>query len=424
VDPLNFIAESREFDNEVKATLTVASPPAPNLVMLTGNINVFPAQPVEGEDVTVQAIVLNTGNVDAEGVMVQFVDVTDGGVTPVGEQQVIATVPAGGSARVEVGYPTDGLLGERSIQVVVDPNNFVLESNEDDNEATRSLQIAAPAAPNLTILAHNITFEPPTPGQGDVVTITALVLNNGAAAATRILVQFIDVTNGGSTPIGVEQTIEAILPGGAASVRVVYDTAGLAGNRKIQVLVDSNNLIEETDEADNEAVVTLSVDPAPIANLVVTESNISADPAQPVMGDVVTVTVSVHNQGTAAAEEVVVHLLDVSDGEPRPVDTQTIESIAPGGAELVQITYEDGPGERRLRVVVDPSNYIPESDETDNRTTYTLFIEGALAPNLVVRASNIGMFPLAPVSGEPVTVTATILNNGNADAHEVLVQFV
>src|SRR5690606_26080821 len=111
--------------------------------------------------------------------------------------------------------------------------------------------------PNLVMLATNVEFGlaegRTTPVEGDPITITAVVLNTGSVEARRVLVQFIDVTNAGATPIGAEQIIDVVPVGSSATAQVVYDTTGLTGERKIQVLVDSNNLIPESNDRDNEA---------------------------------------------------------------------------------------------------------------------------------------------------------------------------
>ena len=431
IDPHNYIAETKKYDNDAKATLTVTPSSAPNLVMMSKNIGLYPAQPTQGEPVTVTAVVLNNGTAAADDVTVQFLDATNGAVIPIGDKQTLVSIPAGGSAVAQVSYDTAQLLGDRSIQVVVDPNNYIAESNEEDNSALKALTVASVPKPNLTMLAANIGFDPALPTQGDLVTVTAVVLNNGSARADHALVQFVDVTNGGFNPIGKEQFVETVPVGGSAMAQAVYDTSGKAGRRKIEVLVDSNNLIAETDETDNDAVATLNVHPSPIANLVVEPSGIGFDPLHPTEGTPVTVTVTVYNRGDAAAKQVVVQLLDFSLGEGKPVgEPQTIDTIAAGGSGVAQFRYDTTAtkglpaGDRILRVVADPSNFIPESDETDNRATTSLTVEPAQQPNLVVEAANIGFSPSQPVQGEPVTITVTVLNNGSVDAQDVLVQFV
>ena len=126
--------------------MTVTPPPAPNLAMLSSNIGFNPTAPVQGEDTIVSAVVLNNGNASASEITVQFLDVSDGGMIPIGEKQTISLLAAGESSTVEVVYDTSNLEGERTIQVVVDPNNFIAESNEEDNDAAATVTISTPAS--------------------------------------------------------------------------------------------------------------------------------------------------------------------------------------------------------------------------------------------------------------------------------------
>ena len=52
---------------------------------------------------------------------------------------------------------------------------------------------------NLVILPSNVGFTPAEPTDSEEVTFHAIVLNNGAVDAHRVLVQFIDMTTGVAT---------------------------------------------------------------------------------------------------------------------------------------------------------------------------------------------------------------------------------
>ncbi|MEZ4673108.1 MAG: CARDB domain-containing protein [Caldilineaceae bacterium] len=80
-------------------------------------------------------MVINNGLHDANDVAVQFVDVTGGAHLPIAPPQIIDSIPAGASGTAQVLYDSNGQVGERRIQVSVDPNNFIPETNENDNAA-------------------------------------------------------------------------------------------------------------------------------------------------------------------------------------------------------------------------------------------------------------------------------------------------
>ncbi len=438
VDPHNFIAEAKESDNSSEETLEVALPPTPNLVIQPGNIGFSPSTPTDGDQVVIYATIVNNGSADAAEVQVQFVDVTDGGALTIGERQQIDAIPAGGSRTVQVNYPTADKAGERTLQVVVDPGNLIVESDESDNVVKKALRVETAARPNLVMDQANIEFNPPAPIDSERVTVHAVVLNQGAAPATNVLVQFIDMTTGVATPIAREQYIERIAMGGSAAVEATLDLNGQSQDRKIQVLVDSNNLIGESNERDNSATKTLIVAAAPAPNLVVHAENIGFG-AQPLrVGEPLTISVVIRNDGDSDATDVAVQIADVTNGRPTPIgEEQIIPSIPAGGSGVAAVIYDSSyllatlqsgnrgtRFSRQIRVTVDPANFIAERNEIDNKDTATLILTPPPAANLVMQSTNIGFAPPLPTAGEAVSVTATILNNGQLDASDVLVQFV
>lgn len=433
VDPNNFIAESKETDNQVSSkTLTVEPATGINLAMQAGNIGFNPAQPVEGDRVTIHAVVLNNGVRDANDVTVQFVDVTAGGNTPIGVPQIIDSIPAGSSGTAQVLLATDGRNGERRIQVVVDPNNFIPETDEADNAAAAVLTVSAPPAPNLMVLAGNVKFTPPDPAQGNPVSVTVTILNGGTAAATDVVVQLLDVTGGGARPIGPEQIIDELPAGGNTTINLIYENTDQPGDRQIQVTADPNDAIAETDEGDNRAVKTLTISPPKIPNLVVRADGIVFEDASPVTGDQVGITVTVRNDGNVEANNVVVQIADATDGGVELIgDPQTISTLAAGGSATVVVEYDttDKVGDRRIRVSVDPDNTIFETDETDNEATKLLRVAAEDEtppdlPNVVVLSGNVRFEPASPSAGDIVTITVTVLNEGTQPADDVLVRLV
>ena len=185
VDPNNTVNEADKSDNSATATLSVAKPASANLTVLAANITFSPATPVEGQPVTVRAIILNTGSADAGEFAVEIADATGSEDVPIGPQQTVPGIRAGGGATIQVVYDTGGKSGERSIKVTADPGKFIPEERETDNDATASLEIATIAQPNLVVTAGNIGFSPLSPSTDEPVQIRAVVLNHGAVGSQR-----------------------------------------------------------------------------------------------------------------------------------------------------------------------------------------------------------------------------------------------
>ncbi|HRW10837.1 MAG TPA: CARDB domain-containing protein, partial [Caldilineaceae bacterium] len=451
VDPNNFIPETNESDNAAIGLVTVAAPPAPNLMVLAGNVKFEPSEPTQGQPVSVTVTILNGGTADASDVVLQVLDVTNGGARPVGAEQIIDELPAGGNATLYFLYESTDEPGDRTIRVMADPNDGIQESDEGDNSATKTLTISPPKIPNLVVRPADIAYGPARIVAGDEVQITATVRNEGNVEVTDVLVQIVDATNGGIEPIGDPQTIDRIPAGGSSEVIVAWDTTDKEGDRRIRVTVDPDDTIFETDETDNEAtknirVASPSEEPPDLPNIVIFAGNIKFEPSSPAVGEPVTMTVNVLNQGTVDAEDVLIRVMDVTDGASELLGEQLITGTLPvgEGTEIsMTLSTEDREGTRSIQVTADPDNAIEESNEDDNQATKTLTVRAASAEEVDSptvdngqaeneQASDIGNLAVAidEVTAETLggtdtllTVAATVMNGGDEPVTGVLVQF-
>jgi hypothetical protein len=86
---------------------------------------------------TLTAVVANVGTASASNVVVRFLD----GTTLIANTSPVASLASGASATVSVTWNTRALNGEHVVAAVVDPANTVVESNENNNRATRTVTI-------------------------------------------------------------------------------------------------------------------------------------------------------------------------------------------------------------------------------------------------------------------------------------------
>jgi uncharacterized protein YkwD len=118
---------------------------------------------------------------------------------------------------------------------------------------------------DLTLSSGDISFDPASPTEGQVVDISATIYNTGATDAYPVIVKFYDGDPDSSgTQIGSEQQIPHILVHDeSAVVSVAWDTTGESGSHDIYVAVDRGNIIPESNEGNNKAYKTVVVN-API----------------------------------------------------------------------------------------------------------------------------------------------------------------
>ncbi|UCC93063.1 MAG: PKD domain-containing protein [Thermoplasmata archaeon] len=131
--------------------------------------------------------------------------------------------------------------------------------------------------------------------------------------------------------------------------------------------------------------------------------DIEISPALPVSGEDVTLQAPVLNNGSVVAENILVVV--ISDGVE--LARTFIDSIPPRGTGVATLTWTAAPGSQLLRVVVDPDNDIPETDETNNEAVWTL---GVTSANLAVFTTDMSISPSYPTEGTDATITV-IVNN-------------
>ncbi|HOX57874.1 MAG TPA: CARDB domain-containing protein [Verrucomicrobiota bacterium] len=120
-------------------SVTLDSARLPDLAVQ--DLVVFPALPVAGEPATFGFTVRNIGGVEAPGASVQVLVLSGGSVELVLETG-LETLPAGGELPLEATWDTTGRDGPAEVFVVVDPDDALLEADEDNNSATREFHVS------------------------------------------------------------------------------------------------------------------------------------------------------------------------------------------------------------------------------------------------------------------------------------------
>lgn len=258
LDPDNLLAELSETNNTASLNFTAGQATGPNLVVSYKDFNFSPEPGLEGQALTLSALVRNTGNIDAENVEVAFYNgnPNDGGVL-IEQIQTVSSLPAGAEETVVLEWSEVPDASDKLLFVVVDPNQQINEFSEQDNSAFNLLDILS--LPDLAIAPADINLTPPFPSLGDSVTLNAGVSNLGEQDADNVVVRMFDGDpDDGGQLLGTEQTISvAGNNGSTASVQFI-----LTGNEEIRnlyVQVDPDNTIRESDETNNTAQRTVSV---------------------------------------------------------------------------------------------------------------------------------------------------------------------
>jgi uncharacterized repeat protein (TIGR01451 family) len=137
-------------------------------------------------------------------------------------------------------------------------------------------------------------------------------------------------------------------------------------------------------------------------------------PANPSVGDTVTFTVTIKNQGTTEANQssVAYFIDDVFQ------TSNYLNPLAPSATVTKTFTWKAQVGVHTVKAVADHDNEVAESNEANNIKTYTF---SSLAPDLII--SSITWSPAKPSKGDTVTFSVKVKNQGSGGTSAARVNF-
>jgi len=165
----------------------------------------------------------------------------------------IANIPAGGSEEFIL---TKNIIteGEHNLEITVDPDNIVEESNENNNTSNLSIVISENNLPDLVITGFEVK-KVVDPHLGEGIDILVKIKNIGEGyyinSDSRVpnFVSWMDLVSGKSGSIGNYKLI-SILPGETQEYSICRTGIDL-DSYKIKVTVDPDNIIEESNNLNN-----------------------------------------------------------------------------------------------------------------------------------------------------------------------------
>lgn len=260
IDPDNSIPEGDENNNQAGLDFSASVIEQANLVIDYRDLSFDPEPALQGQALTMTAIVRNTGGVAVTNAEIGFYQ---NEVAP--EQlfgiRTIAQLNAGDAApvRLEISSLPGG--EDRLIYVVADPANGVAEYSENDNRAFHQLPVQALA--DLALSPASLILNPRFPSPGQAVNLTVNVVNLGEQTAEDIAVRVFtgDPESGGIT-LAPDQNIEQINGGGEAQIDFTWQYTEASESQLLVVQVDPDDHIMEIDSGNNQARLNIAVQDA------------------------------------------------------------------------------------------------------------------------------------------------------------------
>jgi uncharacterized repeat protein (TIGR01451 family) len=375
-DPDYMLTESAEDNNKLSVTFNVMPPD-----LTIHNINWSPNNFSIDDTVTFSVNVTNLGSGRADNFYVTcYMDGILLSSEPVG------IINPGSSFGVP--FTWKAINGRHTLKAVVDEAKAITEENENNNE---NMVTVAPNMPDLSV--ETITWSPAEIKAGAEITYDIMIKNLGTLTAVPSRVAYyVDGAAAGYSDIGQ-------LDAGSV-IKVHFIWSAIAGQHTIDVIADSSNKIFELDETNNAKTIGI-----PPPDLVV--QGITWSPAGASIGDKVTFTATIKNQGNSRSQKAKVTL--TIDGSPWV--TSDLPEIDAAGSYPSALEWTSTAGNHKIKITADSSNRVTESDETNNDKETDF---ATLTPDLVIQ--DITWLMANPLADDKVDFAIKFKNQGTGNA--------
>ncbi|MHB8883063.1 MAG: CARDB domain-containing protein, partial [Thermodesulfovibrionales bacterium] len=270
--------------------------------------------------------------------------------------------------------------------------------------------------PDLAVKASDLSFSPATiTALPSTVILSANISNLGRTAVPQAKVALYENIAGSMAKLA-EQTIS--FPG-TSTVTVYFPILfDDESSRTFYITADPENLVPESDKANNTASRNLQAGAGIMPDLAITPLSISFVPQTiAAIPSTLAINVDVANLGSSTVPQAKIALYDGDVSEANKIAEQIAAFPGRGNTTVsFPVAITDG-RERVFTVAVDPANLIKEADKTNNMAVQRIKPVAFVEPDLSISSNDITFAP-STIGTIPSTVTinARIANFGKTAA--------
>ncbi len=269
IDPDGNVSETNEDNNMFDGFATLTIYPKPDLRI--GSMSLAPSNEVDhGTTVTVTTVIENTGVTMVDNINVVF-KLDD---PETGQQIQSETISIDSESSQTLSFDWTAEVGtgqytsDYEIYAIIDPADTIIEENEDNNQESETLTVNL--RPDLAISGVALSSTEVT--EGDEITISGTVRNNGETDANQVKVKYYAVKVGPDVLIGTDEIVG--VPGkGQEATSMTWDAALSDSEKKVEtrnirvVVSEQVQPLNDTNLANNEAQTSLVIRAPPELSL-------------------------------------------------------------------------------------------------------------------------------------------------------------
>ncbi|QQE66749.1 peptidase S8 [Leptolyngbya sp. BL0902] len=328
-----------------------------------------------------------------------------------------------------------GDSGTKNLLLVADAAGAVTESREDNNLLSQSFEVVSNAPTDVDLVLQNPVL-PETWVAGLPVSLTLTVANQGSEEAGASLLRVFLSDTPTFNPNGrivVESRI-ASLPGQESftdTFTFTYLESFGDGQKYLFVVVDSANEVSETGDGETNNITQFDINVAPAINVDFTITSVTPPVGSPfpniTVGQPITVTVLVKNQGTTVAAPTTLTVYTSDFGvngnqfdiaTARPVTSAPVGRLDTGEETSIRLTFtytsDFGEGTQNLFFVLDVEDAIEEANENNNVWREEIEVEQPQDIDLAVLNPSLSRTTVLP--GDTINLSAQVQNLGGTSS--------
>ena len=237
--------------------------------------------------------------------------------------------------------------------------------DSDGNAAGEPSSVGTFNITGTDLVISDIDLNNLTPQEGEIVTVTVRVVNQGGVNAGAFDVTLTDAQGAVGT-----QTVGSLNAGNTTDLNFIWNTAGKAGIHNMSASADALGTVLECNESNNNMVQQVSVDPPNPGTYDISVTGISV-PGTATAGDAVTISAAVLSDIQNLSGVTVIFRLDGGI-----VNTQGV-NLAAGVPLTVNYGWTAAEGSHTFEVVADPGNIFIESNENNNTASGTISVSAS-----------------------------------------------